>query len=89
MIGSDLPESVATEIGKILTLGRTGRLKRGDSQRYGKPGIRRIFEQSMRRLKGAAIGAGYFSRFQYEAWTRIPEVEITAIYNRTEEKRGP
>lgn len=32
------------------------------------------------------MGAGYFSRFQYEAWTRIPEVEITAIYNRTVEK---
>ena len=32
------------------------------------------------------MGAGYFSRFQYEAWSRIPEVEIAAIYNRTEEK---
>lgn len=39
-----------------------------------------------RTLKGAAMGAGYFSRFQYEAWTRIPEVEIAAIYNRTEHK---
>ena len=38
------------------------------------------------RLKGVGIGAGYFSRFQYEAWTRIPEVEVAAIYNRTEEK---
>lgn len=38
------------------------------------------------RLKGVALGAGYFSRFQYEAWTRIPEVEMTAIYNRTEQK---
>jgi predicted dehydrogenase len=37
-------------------------------------------------LKGVAMGAGYFSRFQYEAWTRIPEVKITAIYNRTESK---
>ena len=33
------------------------------------------------RLKGVGIGAGYFSRFQCEAWTRIPEVEISAIYN--------
>ncbi|WP_136481599.1 Gfo/Idh/MocA family protein [Cognatitamlana onchidii] len=33
------------------------------------------------KLKGVAIGAGYFSRFQYEAWTRIPEVEITALCN--------
>ena len=40
----------------------------------------------MNRLKGVAIGAGYFSRFQYEAWSRIPEVEIAAICNRTEEK---
>lgn len=37
-------------------------------------------------LRGVALGAGYFSRFQYEAWTRIPEVEMTAIYNRTEQK---
>ena len=33
------------------------------------------------KLKGVAIGAGYFSQFQYEAWTRIPEVEITALCN--------
>src|SRR5438270_4713370 len=38
------------------------------------------------RLKGVALGAGYFAPFQYEAWTRIPVVEIAAIYNRTEEK---
>ncbi|MFB3826882.1 MAG: Gfo/Idh/MocA family protein [Bryobacteraceae bacterium] len=37
-------------------------------------------------LKGVAVGAGYFSRFQYEAWTRIPEVEIAAISSRTESK---
>lgn len=40
----------------------------------------------MKPLKGVAMGAGYFSRFQYEAWTRIPEVRIAAIYNRTESK---
>lgn len=40
----------------------------------------------MKALRGVGIGAGYFSRFQYEAWGRIPEVEITAIYNRTEAK---
>ncbi|OEK08276.1 dehydrogenase [Flavivirga aquatica] len=34
-----------------------------------------------KKLKGVAIGAGYFSLFQYEAWTRIPEVEITALCN--------
>lgn len=32
------------------------------------------------------IGAGYFAPFQYEAWTRIPEVDIVAIYNRTESR---
>lgn len=34
------------------------------------------------RLKGVCIGAGYFSHFQYEAWTRIPEAEIVAFSNR-------
>lgn len=33
-------------------------------------------------LKGVCVGAGYFSRFQYEAWVRIPEVEIVANCNR-------
>ena len=37
-------------------------------------------------LRGVALGAGYFSHFQYEAWKRIPEVQITAVYNRTESK---
>jgi predicted dehydrogenase len=40
----------------------------------------------MSRLKGVGLGAGYFAPFQYEAWTRIPEVEISAIYNRSEAK---
>jgi predicted dehydrogenase len=35
-----------------------------------------------KRYKGVCIGAGYFSHFQYEAWQRIPEVEITAFSNR-------
>lgn len=39
-----------------------------------------------RKLRGAGVGAGYFANYQYEAWTRIPEVEIGAIYNRTEAK---
>jgi len=38
------------------------------------------------KLKGVAIGAGYFSRFQYEAWTRIPEVKITALCNSNKER---
>jgi D-apiose dehydrogenase len=39
-----------------------------------------------RRLRGVGIGAGYFAPFQYEAWTRIPEVEVVGIYNRTEQR---
>lgn len=41
---------------------------------------------SDKKLKGVCLGAGYFSQFQYEAWTRIPEVEIVACCNRTQEK---
>ena len=33
----------------------------------------------MSRLRGVCIGAGYFSAFQYEAWSRIPEVDIVAV----------
>jgi len=40
----------------------------------------------MKPLKGICIGAGYFSQFQYEAWTRIPEVEILAVCNRNQER---
>jgi predicted dehydrogenase len=36
----------------------------------------------MAELKGVCVGAGYFSKFQYEAWNRIPEVSITAMCNR-------
>jgi predicted dehydrogenase len=36
-----------------------------------------------------ALGAGYFAPYQYEAWTRIPEVEIVAMYNRTAAKAAP
>jgi D-apiose dehydrogenase len=43
----------------------------------------------MKKLKGVGIGAGYFSPFQYEAWTRIPDVEITAMCNRDKEKALP
>ncbi|MEP6716822.1 MAG: Gfo/Idh/MocA family oxidoreductase [Terriglobia bacterium] len=43
----------------------------------------------MIRIKGAAMGAGYFSRFQYEAWSRIPEVEMAAVCDLNEEKARP
>jgi predicted dehydrogenase len=37
-------------------------------------------------MRAVAVGAGYFAPFQYEAWTRIPEVEIVAISDRAEDK---
>lgn len=40
----------------------------------------------MKTLRGIGIGAGYFSRYQYEGWTRIPEAEIVAVCNRDQEK---
>ena len=40
----------------------------------------------MKKLRGVCLGAGYFSRFQYDAWRRIPEVEIVALANRNVEK---
>jgi predicted dehydrogenase len=40
----------------------------------------------MRRLRGVCLGAGYFSHFQYEAWGRMPEVEIVALANRNAER---
>lgn len=33
----------------------------------------------MPELRGVAVGAGYFSQFHYEAWSRIPEVRLTAL----------
>ena len=33
----------------------------------------------------ATTGTGYFSQFQYEAWTRMDDAEIVAVFNRTEE----
>lgn len=40
---------------------------------------------SMRRpaISVAAVGTGYFSRFQYRAWARIPEVTLVGVCNRT------
>jgi predicted dehydrogenase len=36
----------------------------------------------MKKLRGVCVGAGYFARFQYEAWRRLPGVEIVALANR-------
>lgn len=43
----------------------------------------------MKRLKVVGIGSGYFAGFQYRAWVRIPEVEVTAMCNRNKEKAKP
>jgi predicted dehydrogenase len=37
-------------------------------------------------LRGVVIGAGYFSAFHQEAWSRIPEVKICAVCDLVEEK---
>lgn len=36
----------------------------------------------MERLRGAAVGAGYFSAFHLDAWGRLPDVEIVAVCDR-------
>ncbi|WP_066627052.1 Gfo/Idh/MocA family protein [Labilibacter marinus] len=43
----------------------------------------------MKKYKGVAIGAGYFSGFQYEAWQRMPEVDLVAMSNRNEDRAKP
>ena len=37
------------------------------------------------RLRVAIVGAGYFGQFHYDAWSRMPEVEIAAIVVRNPE----
>ena len=36
-------------------------------------------------IRLATVGTGYFSRFQYAAWARIPEVKLVAICNREQD----
>jgi D-apiose dehydrogenase len=36
-------------------------------------------------IKVACVGTGYFSRFQYRAWRRMPEVALVALCNRSGE----
>jgi len=43
----------------------------------------------MKPLRGVCIGTGYFSTFHYDAWQRIPEVEITAIGSLDPEQAEP
>jgi len=35
-----------------------------------------------RKLRGVCIGAGYFGQYHFEAWSRIPEVQIIAVVDR-------
>jgi predicted dehydrogenase len=37
-------------------------------------------------IRVAAVGAGYFSQFQYEAWHRLPGADVVAICNRSRGK---
>jgi len=39
-----------------------------------------------KKLKGVAVGAGYFSNFHYDAWNRIEEVNLEAICDIDSEK---
>jgi predicted dehydrogenase len=43
----------------------------------------------MKTFKAVAVGAGYFSHFQYEAWERIPEVTVAAFCNRNAQRAEP
>ncbi len=43
----------------------------------------------MNQLRGAVIGAGYFSQFHYDAWSRIDDVEIVACCDLDETKAQP
>ena len=36
------------------------------------------------KLRVATVGAGYFSRFQYEAWSRMDDVDVVAICDKAE-----
>jgi len=39
----------------------------------------------MSKLKGVAIGAGYFSQFHFDAWSRMDDIEIAAVCDVSEE----
>lgn len=42
----------------------------------------------MATLRGAVIGAGYFSQFHYDAWSRLEQAEIVACCDIDEERAG-
>ena len=42
----------------------------------------------MSKLKGVAVGAGYFSQFHFDAWSRIDDVDMLAVCDMNEEAAG-
>ncbi|MFY0598823.1 MAG: Gfo/Idh/MocA family oxidoreductase [Cyclobacteriaceae bacterium] len=40
----------------------------------------------MKKLRGVCVGAGYFSQFHYDAWSRLDQVEIVALCDLDEVK---
>ena len=42
--------------------------------------------QPGKKLRGAGIGAGYFSHFHYEGWSRIPNIDLVAVADLDAEK---
>lgn len=41
---------------------------------------------NMEKLKFAALGCGFWSKFQIGAWTEVEGAELVAVYNRTRSK---
>lgn len=42
----------------------------------------------MSKLKGVAVGAGYFSQFHFDAWSRMKDVELAAVCDLSAEAAG-
>jgi predicted dehydrogenase len=42
----------------------------------------------LKSLKAVAIGAGYFSQFHFDAWNRIPQVDLVAICDLDSQRTG-
>ena len=42
--------------------------------------------KKMGMLRGASVGAGYFSQFHFEAWNRIAQVGVVALADRNRER---
>ena len=40
-------------------------------------------------VRVAVIGAGYFGSFHYDAWSRMPEVELVGICAQSTTRAGP